>query len=266
MHIFHISPSYDPVFPAEKRRSVRGLHEDYFFNSDSRARPLACIDTSKICSTDGSNCWSMRDIVPPKMSSDPSFWLMKWSLQNPNVYDSNAWRLGTALQAQEKISQYISQPLAPSQWEIEVSQLFATSLARIQYDVWGISTGEDRERPGYVEVTPVEGKGKLCGYYKFKTAGHKNVGLVALLGYTFLSLIIYILSLEVTWGRDGTNASRILIFGTILILIWSLLKVLVEIVPLIPGCLVQNWHQYVSGTRRPQAASLSNTGEPSQDG
>ena len=262
MHIFHVSPSYDPIFPAEKRHSVKDFYEDYFFNSDSRARPLACIDTSKICSADGNNCWGMRDVVPSDMFSDPAFWLMKWSLENSNIYDSMAWRLGAALQAQEKVSQFISQPLAPNQWEIEVSQLFATSLARIQYDTRGISTGEDRERPGYVEVTPVEGRGTLCGYYKFKTAEYKNVGLIPLLGYIILAFVIYALSLEVMWKKEGTDASGILVIGAILIFIRSSLKALMKIIPRIPGYLIRKWYRLRSGKGRPQAASLSDTGEP----
>lgn len=187
LHIFHIQPSYDPIFPAHKRRPFEGSYQDYFYNSDPRTRPLACVDTSEVCSAEGRQCWAMRDVLPPDIRSDPALWLMKWSLESSNIYDSIAWRLGAGLLAQEKVSQFISTPLAPNQWEIEASQLFAASLARIQYDAWGIATGEDRERPGYVEVTPVEGRGRLCGLYKFKTADYTNVNLIAFLGFIILA-------------------------------------------------------------------------------
>ena len=61
---------------------------------------------------------------------------MKWSSENSNTYDSIRWRLGTAFKAQESISQSVSRPLGPEQWQIEASQLFATSLGRILYDAW----------------------------------------------------------------------------------------------------------------------------------
>ena len=128
---------------------------------------MACVDTSEVCSLDAKKCWSMRDPVPPGVPSTPAYWFMKWSLENSNIHDSIKWRLGTALRAEESISQSISLPLQPNQWEFEASQLFSTSLARIQYDAWKIATGEDRERPGYVEVTPDEAKGLLYGKYKF---------------------------------------------------------------------------------------------------
>jgi len=226
MHIFHIEPSSDPIFPAEARRSFKGSYEDYFYNSDPRARPLACVDTSEVCSANGRKCYGMRDIVPSDMFSDPSFWLMKWSLESSTIYDSIGWRLGTALLAQEKVSQFVSIPLPPNQWEIEASQLFATSLARIQYDAWKIATGEDRERPGYVEVTPDEARGKLCGMYKFKTADYTNVNLAAFVGLIIQAAAIYILSWEIPWERRGTATPKILIIGAIILGVLSLAKAL----------------------------------------
>ena len=224
-HIYYMAPSYDPIFPAEQRRSVSGSYEDYFYNADTRARPLACVDKSEICATDPHQCWAMRDVVPSHISSDPSFWLTKWSMENSNIYNAIGWRLGAALLAQEKVSQYISTPLASNQWEIEASQLFATSLARIQYDVRGIAVGEDRERAGYVEVTPDEARGKLCGLFKFRSSEHTNVNLAAFLGYILLSIAIYILSLEISSSEPGSK-SKVLVIGVIAMGIGSLVKAL----------------------------------------
>ena len=157
----------------------------------------------------------MRDIVPPNMFSDSAFWLMKWSLESSTIYDSMGWRLGAAFQAQEKVSQFVSLPLPSNQWEIEASQLFATSLARIQYDAWKIATGEDRERPGYVEVTPDEARGNLCGLYKFKTADYTHVNLIAFVGYTLMAFAIYVLSWEILLEQEGGSSSKILIIAAI---------------------------------------------------
>ena len=194
MHIYHTKPSFDPIFHATEPKYFEDSREPYYYNADPRARALGCVDTTELCSPDSKTCWSMTAPVPPNIPSSSAYWLMKWSLENSNIYDSIKRRLGTALQAQQSISQFLSNPLPPDQWQIETSQLFATSLAYIQYDAWGIATGEDRERPGYVEVTPNEARGRLCNLYKFKTTDYTNVNLAAFIGLPLLAVSIFVLS------------------------------------------------------------------------
>lgn len=206
MHIYHVKPSFDPIFPANEPRYFEGFREPYYYNADARARALACVDTSELCPPDGTTCWSMTSPLPPDIGSSPDYWLMKWSLENSNTYDSIKWRLGTALLAQESVSQSVSNPLSPHQWQLEANQLFATSLARIQYDAWKIATGEDRERPGYVEVTPDEAKGHLCRLYKSKTSDYTNINLAAFVGLPLLAITIFILSWDASVvGLDSKN-------------------------------------------------------------
>ncbi len=228
MHIYHTKPSLDPIFHATELRYFDGLREPYYYNADPRARALACVDTSELCSPDGKTCWSMITPLPPDFPSDSSYWLMKWSLRNSNIYDSIKWRLGTALLAQESISQSISDPLSLDQWLVEASQLFATSLAHIQYDAWGIAVGEGRERPGYIEITPEEAKGRLCKLYKFKTADYTNVNLAAFVGLPLLGIAIFVLSWDAkTVGltisaREGDDPlSKPLVIDAIFWLTWA---------------------------------------------
>jgi hypothetical protein len=202
MHIYHIKPSYDPIFPAIKPRFIEGYRDPYYFNSDPKARALACVDITELCSPNGDTCWSMTAALPDGVLNTPSYWLMKWSLENSNIYDSIKWRLGTALLAQERVSQSRSQPLSDNHWEREAEQLFKTSLARIQFDAWSIGTGEDREQPGYIEITPDEGKGKLCKLYKFNSTGCTNVNLGAFIGLLLTPFFILFLSLEVRGVRS----------------------------------------------------------------
>lgn len=191
LHIYHTQPSHDPIFPATEER------HKLFVNSDPRARPWACVDKTELCSPDGRQCWSMKDSVPQGVSSPPSYWLMKWSLENSNIQKSIKWRLGSALIAQRLISQSISRPLNPDQWQTEASQLFATSLARIQYDALAIAGGEDHEKPGYIDATPPEGKGRLCGMMKFKTTDYININLA-----WCIFVLCFIVTLNVlTWSR-----------------------------------------------------------------
>ncbi|KAL2048570.1 hypothetical protein N7G274_000482 [Stereocaulon virgatum] len=145
------------------------------------------------------------------MSSYSAYWFMKWSLENSNIYDSIKWRLGTALLAQESVSQWVSIPLPPDQWQLEANQLFATSLARVQYDAWSIATGEDRQRPGYVDKTPDEAKGQLCGLYKFKTLDFTNINLAAFIGLAVLAIFVFILGLDASsaWFMPRSKKEKI---------------------------------------------------------
>lgn len=198
MHIYHVKPSFDPLFPATTPRYFPDEHYPYYYNADPRARPFACVDTSELCSPSGETCWSMKTPLPTDSPNTTAYWLMKWSLENSNTYESIKWRLGSALLAQESVSQSVSIPLPENQWEIEARQLFATSLARIQYDAWGIARGEGRGQPGYIEVTPDEGRDKLCSFYKFRSTGYTNMNLIGLISLPLMALVIFILSLDVS--------------------------------------------------------------------
>ena len=196
LHITHTKPSLDPVFHATQPRHVPGFQNTYYYNSDPRARLLACVDRTELCDPKGETCWSMTAPVPPNAKATSAYWLMKWSLENSNVYDAIKFRLGTALLAQQSISQSISEPLEPNQWQLEASHMFATTLARIQFDAWSIATGEDQGRPGYVEVTPDEAKGRLCNIVKIKTSDYTNINQAAFFGLIALALFIYIMNLD----------------------------------------------------------------------
>lgn len=233
-HIYHTERSFDPIFYADEPHYFEGFRAPFYYNSDPRARVLACVDKSEVCSPDGNTCWSMTAPVLEEVSSPAAYWLMKWSLENSNIYDSIKWRLGTALLAQESVSQYVSLPLPSNQWQLEASQLFATSLARIQYDALDIATGEDRKRPGYVEVTPDEARGNLCGIYKFKSLDYTNINLIAFIGLNILAIAIIILSLNAsTIGllpksqADEKASTRTLVIGFIVNQIVDLIFLLI---------------------------------------
>ena len=221
MRIFHTRPSLDPIFYANEPQYFDDLGETYYYNSDPRARPLACVDLSEVCSPDGQTCWSMDSPVPHGVDSPPAYWLMKWSLENSNSYDSIKWRLGSALLAQESISQYVSRPLSSAQWQLEASQLFATSLARIQHDALGIATGEDHEKPGYLEATPDEAKGQLCGLYKFKTTQYTNVNLAWFILLPLLSIAIFLFTWKARTIRLRPHTDPSLVIDVLVEFVWN---------------------------------------------
>ena len=262
MHIYHTKPSFDPIFHAAEPRYLQDLGEPYYYNADPRARALACVDTTELCSPDSKPCWSMTMPVPPNVPLNPAYWLTKWSLENSNIYDSIKWRLGTALLAQQSISQSVSHPLSPDQWQVEVSRLFATSLARIQYDAWGIATGEDRERPGYVEVTPDEAKGRLCKLYKFKTADYTNVNLAAFVGLPLLAIAIFVLSwnastvgLPATARQDGDPASQPLVIDVVARFVWVVTATVVVGIYACVGVLLGKMNQFMRRKRHSHEAT-----------
>ncbi|KAL9586411.1 MAG: hypothetical protein Q9212_000925 [Teloschistes hypoglaucus] len=197
MHIYHTKPSLDPIFHATEPRYFDGYRDPYYYNSDPRARVLACVDKTELCSPDGKTCWPPSAPPPRHSPSPPPYWLTKWSLRDSNIYSSLNLRQGAALLAQESISQFISLPLGSKHWQSEASQLFSTSLARIQYDAWDIATGADREKPGYVEITPDEAKDRLCGIVKTKRENYTNVNLFAFIGLPCLAFTIFVLSWDV---------------------------------------------------------------------
>jgi hypothetical protein len=134
----------------------------------------------------------------------PEYWFMKLSLENSNIYDSIRTRLGDALVAQSRVSQYQSQDLGDKHWMVEAERLFQTSLARIQYDAWAIGSGEDYARvrdDGYSLDTP-EGAGNLCGIFKFRSSQYTNVLCGWFIGLIFIFPGLWILSSDVSTIRD----------------------------------------------------------------
>jgi len=174
LRIFYPKPNRDPIFPAD--HAFGGGDDPWYWKSDPRARALACIDSSEMCTHDGAKCWPLHDLSTG-ITFPPEYWFMKLSLENSNIYDSIKTRLGDALVAQRRVSQYQSQDLGDKHWMIEAERLFQTSLARIQYDAWAIGSGEDQARvldDGYSPDTP-DAAGNLCGIFKFRSSVYTNI-------------------------------------------------------------------------------------------
>src|SRR5204862_4833662 len=94
---------------------------------------------------------------------------------------------------------YTSKPLSDGHWMDEARNLFETSLARIQFDAWNIASGEDQVhegQDGFVNWTPGEA-GNLCGFFKYKAEGYRNINLGAFVGLVLTLPVLWFLSLEV---------------------------------------------------------------------
>lgn len=131
LHILYSKKSNDPIFPADKPFRYPGESKDYYVNSNPKSRPFACIDETKFCAPSGSPCWTAIDPIPDGVANTSAYWLMKYSLQKSNIYDSIKLRLGSALLAQQQVGMSRSTPLPDNHWEREVEQLFRASLALV---------------------------------------------------------------------------------------------------------------------------------------
>jgi hypothetical protein len=102
------------------------------------------------------------------------------------------------LLAQQLVAQYISGDLSEKHWTYEMENLFATSLARIQFDAWAIVKGEGYKEDGYKKVFPLDSSMDVCGIFKFRTSGYVNIALWPMIMVLLMTPIWMFLSLEVS--------------------------------------------------------------------
>ncbi len=91
-------------------------------------------------------------------------------------------RLGRALLAQDKISQFNSDTLGSHHWGDEVRHIFASMNARTQINAWSIASGEDsihEGKDGYVNIIDPKKYGNLCGMFKYNPRGYASIHYLA---------------------------------------------------------------------------------------
>lgn len=210
MHILYERPSDDPVFGTDNQLTFPA-GDTWYYKSDPRARAFACLDSWELCSPNGIECWSIDDDIG---HLPPDAWFVSYALRRSNVEFSMRRRLGSALVAQESISQFFSLALDDHHWRKEARRLFLTSLARIQYDAFSIGSGEDYahevDGDGYKDVTEPEA-GNLCGFWKFRSQ-YTNIDLWAFVWLMTVLPSCFILDLKgtcalwlITCGYFGTS-------------------------------------------------------------
>jgi len=209
LRILYKKRSDDPIFPADETWSIPGDPIPWYRNSDPRARPLACISNTEVCTSDGSVCW---DINSPSDSDDldqsPEFALLYASLYQTDIFYSIAKRQGRALLAQKLVSQYFSEALDDYHWIDEMQSLFETALARTQINAWSVASGEDavhEGRDGYISIT--KGSGNLCGMYKYNPQGYQSLHFAVLLIVLVSVPSLWILSMD--WNQVEQKGNRI---------------------------------------------------------
>jgi hypothetical protein len=205
LHLYYLRQIEDPLFPANNATYIEGDSLPYFTDQDPRARAVACIDQRTFCDRDNATCWLEGDDID-NLIPDPDYKLMKWALDYSTMYDSMSLRLQSALLAQQMVSQYLPRNLERNHWMYEMSNLFATSLARSQFDALAIASGEGFDRPGYTRQYPEPWDiTDVCSLVKFRSKDSVNILLFRFLVLLIEPIVSFFLSLDV---RDLKLISR----------------------------------------------------------
>ena len=200
--IFYEDKSRDVIFPA-LREYNHEADPGLYINTDARARPLACVDHSEVCTHDEKTCLPAFEETAGSIPRDEAaqYEFVRLAMRKSNTYHSIRYGLGSALNASTLIADLISKKPVDgdwSQWMIESRSLFRTSLARIQFDALDIAMGIGSEDGHYQNDTASWIKdGALCGIYKCKLPkGYKNMDKTATILTLLLPIILLLLHID----------------------------------------------------------------------
>ena len=194
---FYLSPQHDPIFSANTSHHIEGLEQTYYINSLGHATVMACVDSTEWRDPDYGDTWSSMDQLPALSPQDPQvyagFWLMRYSLLNSNAFQSIEMRLANALDAQSRVSSFVSLDMPENQWEIEVERFFKISLARIQINARNIARGVPAKYDGWYKRANND---TIClDIYLFQTQGWTNVNYTVSLLILIPCLLLLILGI-----------------------------------------------------------------------
>jgi hypothetical protein len=131
----------------------------------------------------------------------PLYFLM-CSLIGSNIYATLYLRLASALDAQSRIADFVSLPLAKEQWKKEVQLLFNISLARIMINARDIARGAKGEYYGF-EKAPLAEVDICDGTYLMKANGWRNVNFTGFMWILCTSLLIIVLAIPSNNSADA---------------------------------------------------------------
>ncbi|KAF2094500.1 hypothetical protein NA57DRAFT_60541 [Rhizodiscina lignyota] len=191
----------DPIFPAEDNTTFSGDPRIYYINLSGPGTVLACVDKSEWRYPAVNELWFLLGQLPTKEMHDSrngkALYLLINSLIGSTIYSSFNLRLASALNAQSRITGFVSLPLAKEQWKTEVQQLFNASLARIMINARDIARGAKSEYYGFKKAPRVEID--ICdGTYLMKTSGWKNINFTGMMWVLCTSVLVMLLAIPFT--------------------------------------------------------------------
>jgi hypothetical protein len=191
--IFYKESSDDPIFPAQRLYPGTNL----WFNDDSRARPLVCIDWIEICRHKGQCGPTYNNDLD---NDSPKFAFTRLALNKSTAYHAIGSRGAMGLDAQYRIKDEVSLPLTSKhpQWVEESRNLFQTSLSRVQFDAFDIARGAEYDgNKLYESQLPASFDGKLCRLFTFTLPkGYHNVGVTPLVLLLVVPALLILMGLK----------------------------------------------------------------------
>ncbi|ETS73756.1 hypothetical protein PFICI_14702 [Pestalotiopsis fici W106-1] len=206
----------DPIFLATDDLGDIGL-PNKFYREDTRARVLIAIDEMEVCRQKDTDCY-------PPSESNPEFGIeyefVRTALRRSSTFQSIENRLGEALVASESISDFESPQLDKEQWIIESQALFNTSLARLQFNMLDMATGNHPTgaaaggfESAYENSTPAWAKrqmGRMCDNYKFHMSGpYTNISIPYAVALLLVPIVLFVLSRNTKAPLDDNDPPRI---------------------------------------------------------
>jgi len=203
--VYYRSRSNDPIFPANQQVFIPSDERPFWVYTRGHATVMACLDQTSWRDPQEGPTWNSDSTTVPQAVNDPStrggLWLFWFSILNSGTYQAISQRLGSALNASDRLSGFTSLPLATEQWKVEAERLFETSLARTQIDARNIARGVMASYPGYVKSNNTAPE--MCkNTYLFISQGWTNVNLAWSLLILIPSCLIILLAIP-TDAEDG---------------------------------------------------------------
>jgi hypothetical protein len=187
---------------------------------------LACLDKTEWRDSMFNSSWTPLNKLPSKdMHDSPNaraIYLMTNSLIGANVFSSINTRLAAALDAQSKLTGFVSLPLAKEQWKLEVERLFNISLARIMINARDISRGAKGQYQGFVKLPKSEVD--ICAEtYLMQTFEWKNINFTGMMWVLSVGLLVVVLAVPFT-RHTATGEEDALFIEPVCNTLWKLLK------------------------------------------
>ncbi|KIX99960.1 uncharacterized protein Z520_04598 [Fonsecaea multimorphosa CBS 102226] len=214
-NVAYIDPVTDPFFQATHQVQVQtstGTQLYYKANDyDEFVHFASCVDQHQLCDP---------NIKPPKctalhgwMTLQAAILNFAWTtprqlatalriqqvLQYSSMFYTTSGRGGLVLRASEKVSQIISAGLPSNQWMIEMSDLFAMALARLQHGIVEYATGPTDITEGMIVQGPSDSEGQaLCSAQMVRNTGlYSNFSILGLSLIVGIGTVIIIASIFV---------------------------------------------------------------------
>jgi hypothetical protein len=190
----------DPIFfadhPADFEQTI------LFTNNLAGARIMAVVEQSFVRDILSGQVWGSNNItglVDIATAASPEALIQRfWAFYGSSIWEMVQYRGADALDAQKRLSNFISLPLDEVQWRTESRQIFKTALAAMQWTPIEIAQGTFANKTGYEEIVLAEEiRNLVAGCVKFHSRDYKNLSIFGVVLTFVVPFILFVGSLSV---------------------------------------------------------------------